>query len=88
MLDGMHVRYFGDHDAVWPQFVDTDSSIVAVSESGNHIQYFARVTVYDYATGSVRCRFVSSGVGALDAPSGLRIVHAGQRVLVTDQVGR
>ena len=65
----------------WPEYVDCNADVIAVSESLLH-----RISVLSWADGSVRAQFGSygSGPGQLDWPRGVRLLADGSGLVVAD----
>jgi hypothetical protein len=81
IVDGSWVRFFGESVLRWPEFVDCNADVVAVSESTDD-----RISMLSWADGSVLARFGSkgSGPGRLRYPRGIRLLADGRGVVVVD----
>jgi tripartite motif-containing protein 71 len=81
IVDGSWVRFVGEGVLKYPQFVDCNADVIAVSEPGCY-----RISVLSWADGSVRAQFGSegSGRGQLDWPRGVRLLADGSGLVVAD----
>jgi hypothetical protein len=81
IADGSWVRFIGVGVLRWPDYVDCNTDVIAVSETWSH-----RISVFAWADGSVLAQFAShgSGPGELCYPRGLRLLCDGSELVVAD----
>jgi hypothetical protein len=81
IADGSWVRFVGVGVLKWPDYVDCNTDVIAVSESMMH-----RISVLSWADGSVLAQFGSYGSdpGELWCPRGLRLRCEGNELVVAD----
>jgi hypothetical protein len=81
IADGSWVRFIGVGVLRWPDFVASNTDVIAVSETWSH-----RISVFAWADGSVLAQFGSqgSGPGKLKVPRGLRLLCGGTELVVAD----
>jgi hypothetical protein len=81
IADGSWVRFVGDSVLQYPDYVDCNTDVIAVSESMTH-----RISVFAWADGSVLAQFggYGDGPGELWCPLGLRLLCDGNKLVVAD----
>ena len=80
--EGRHVRFIGLNVLVKPDCVDSNESVIAVTETEPHC-----VTLLSWSDESVLARFGGEGSrdGQLNRPRGLRLLSDGSGVVVADR---
>ena len=81
VTDGSWVRFLGHGIVKWPEYLDCSADVLAVSETGDD-----RVSVLSYRDGGLlaRCGFGDIDAGGLSGPRGLRLLAAGNGLVVAD----
>ncbi len=81
IADGSWVRFVGVGVLKYPDYVDCNTDVIAVSEEMKH-----RIRVFAWADGSVLAQFgrVGWGPGKLRFPRGLRLLCDGNELVVAD----
>ena len=81
IVDGSWVRFVGEGVLKWPQYVDCNADVIAVSETGLH-----RISVLSWHDGTLLTQFDSygKGPGQLRLPRGVRLLGDGSGLIVAD----